>query len=96
MKIITAAMAHEITNQALKAERVETIKNIMTCILTRASFGGFSLNVRIENTIIQDYLFDYFTAQGYKVNFSELSPRDRQLAPADARIMNISWEDAIV
>lgn len=93
MGIMKATTAHAKTIEAVEAKRMHMISMVDARIIGSVAAGNFECNFRVDSPIIQDYLFDYFTAQGYKVNFSELSPRDRQLAPADARIMNISWED---
>lgn len=95
MEIMKATTARKMTIDAIEAKRARMLDMMNTRILTNISLGKFECNFIIDSPATQDGLFDYFTSLGYDVHFSQ-TEENRLKNGADSRIMNVSWEDAIV
>ena len=94
MEIMKATTAHEMTIKVIEDKRNRMLENMNTCILNNISLGKFERDFIIDSPALQDELFDYFTAHGYAVRFSQTNRNCLRNGP-DSRIMTISWEDAI-
>lgn len=93
MEIMQATVARKMTIEAIEAKRARMLDMINTRILTNISLGEFKCNFRIiDSPAVQNDLFDYFTALGYTVHFSQ-TDKHALIYGSDTRIVTISWEE---
>ena len=95
MEIMDATVARKMTIEAIEDVRNRILDAMNTRILTNVSLGKFKCAFEIDSPVLQDTLFDYFTARNYTVHFSPNEKNGKKYYDPDSRIMTISWEDAI-
>lgn len=93
MEIMKAAVAREMTNEALETNFSRVLDIINMRILTAISSGSFECDFKVNSFVMQDKLFDYLTSRGYAIHFSK-NEKDILKYGIECRTMNISWEDA--
>lgn len=96
MEIMKATTARIMTIKSIEAKRTRLLENMNSRILATISAGQFECNFRVDSPVLQNELFDYFTSLGYDVKFMPNEENGKKYYDPDSRIMNISWEDAIV
>ena len=96
MEIMKATTARIMTVKTIETKRAHLLETMNSRILATISAGQFECNFRVDSPVLQDELFDHFTSLGYAVKFMPNEKNGKKYYDPDSRIMNISWEDAIV